>query len=476
MKNSKRIFLFTVIFFVAISSFAKLEIPQVISDNMVLQRNSTIRLWGKANSGSKITILADWQKESISATASNEGLWEANIKTSEAGGPYSIKISADGETKTLNNILLGEVWICSGQSNMSMPIRGFQSQPIEGSLSAIMESSAYSNIRMFTADRVISDKKEFDVKGTWQVASPNTTGYFSAIGYFYALELHKTLNTPIGMINLSWGGSSAQAWMSLDLLKMFPEINTSAIDMKSKSPQRIPTALHNAMFNPISKYTVKGIIWYQGENNIIDYPLYKKIFPAMVEEWRKVIGLGEIPFYYVQIAPYKYKDSEQNESAFLREVQLHSQFLIPNSGMVTTGDVGEENLIHASNKKDISRRLACWALAKTYGLDKIPHQTPVYRKKEVNGNKLMIHFNYAETGLVLKGDPSKVFEIAGDDNIFHPAQALVKGNEGNVLEIWSEQVSNPTNVRYCFKNYFESVLYNNYMMPASPFRTDSLNK
>lgn len=473
----KKIYLLILyLFLLSAPVLAKLEIPNVLSDNMVLQQNSSIRIWGKANANSPVSIKVDWLKEAIHIKSEKDGLWETLIKTTNAGGPYSIAISADGETKTINNVLIGEVWICSGQSNMSMPIRGFSSQPIEGSLNTMMESVNYDKIRMFTANREISEKKEFNVKGKWDIASPNTIGHLSAIGYFYALELFKTLNVPIGMINVSWGGSSAQAWMSYDILKMFPEINLSAIDMKSKSPQRIPTALHNAMFNPIAKFTVKGIIWYQGENNIIDYPLYRKIFPAMVEEWRSVIGLGDIPFYYVQIAPYKYKGSDLRESAFLREVQLHSQFVIPNSGMVTTGDVGEENLIHPAKKKEISKRLACWALHKTYGFKNLPYQTPIYRKKEITGNKITIHFDFADNGLIMKGDPKSVFEIAGEDNIFHPAQAKLKGQHSEMIEIWSENVPNPTNVRYCFKNYFESIIYNNYRIPASPFRTDTLNE
>lgn len=472
----KKTFLLILISLVCIPVLAKLELPHVVSDNMVLQHNSTVRIWGRANKGSEVLIKVDWQKEIYKSKANNEGEWEVLVKTGEAGGPYNIEISADGEHRKLKNILLGEVWICSGQSNMSMPIRGFNAQPIEGSLTTMMESAAFANIRMFTAERRISEQKEFDVRGDWMVASPNTTLNFSAIGYFYALELHKALQVPIGMINISWGGSNAQAWMSFDLLKMFPEIDIASIDMKSKSPQRIPAALHNAMFYPVSKFTVKGIIWYQGENNIVDYSLYKKIFPAMVEEWRATIGLGNIPFYYVQIAPFKYKGEDLRESAFLREVQLHSQYLIPNSGMVTTGDLGNRNLIHAAKKKDISQRLACWALAKTYGFNNLPHQTPVYRKKEIEGNKVIIHFDFAENGLILQGEPAKVFEIAGSDNVFFPANAKLKGENGNLIEIWSDNVSAPINVRYCFSNYFESVLFNNYMVPVGPFRTDSLSE
>ncbi|MEA4984081.1 hypothetical protein SDC9_31307 [bioreactor metagenome] len=453
-----------------------LEIPNIFSDNMVLQQNSEVKLWGQGEPGSTVNFKTGWIEKSLSVQVDINGTWEANIKTPGAGGPHMISISSGNDIITLNNILIGEVWICAGQSNMSMPVKGFQSQPILDSQDAIVESNSYPEIRMFTAERSISSIPEFNVKGNWQCASINTTGSFSAVGYFYALELYKTLQVPIGIINLSWGGSNAQAWMSLDLLKTFPEIEISAINMKSKSPQRIPTALFNAMFYPISRYNVKGIIWYQGENNIVDYDLYSKIFPAMVNEWRKYLNQEDIPFYYVQIAPYKYSGSRNRESAFLREVQFRSQYIIPNSGMVTTGDIGEEELIHASNKRMISKRLSYYALKKNYGFNNLSCSSPIYRKMEITGNKITITFDFADGGLVIKGNPENTFEIAGKDGIFYPAKAKVHQQYGDKIEIWSEQVSQPENVRYCFKNYFSSTIFNSFMNPASPFRTDSYEK
>ncbi|MEA4976427.1 MAG: sialate O-acetylesterase [Paludibacter sp.] len=453
-----------------------LKVPNVISDNMVLQQNSIVKLWGQGIPGSTVKLKTGWIEKTLSVKVDLNGAWETNLQTPRAGGPYKIDISSGNDLITLNNILIGEVWICAGQSNMSMPVKGFQSQPILDSQETIIESNSYPEIRMFTAERSVSSIPEFNVKGNWQHASINSTGSFSAIGYFYALELYKTLCVPIGIINLSWGGSNAQAWMSLDLLKTFPEIDISAIDMKSKSPQRIPTGLFNAMFYPVSNYNVKGIIWYQGENNIVDFNLYSKLFPAMVNEWRKYLNQGDVPFYYVQIAPYKYSGSSNRESAFLREVQYRSQYIIPNSGMVTTGDIGEEELIHASNKKTISKRLSYYALKRNYGFNNLSCSSPVYRKMEIAGNKITITFDFADGGLVIKGNPESTFEIAGKDGVYYPAKAKVHQQNGDKIEIWSDQVSQPESVRYCFKNYFTSTVFNNFMNPASPFRTDFYEK
>lgn len=456
-----------------------LKIPSIISDNMILQQNTTVRIWGKAKPGMNVNIKADWNNANVTVNAGVDSCWETTIQTIEAGGPYSIVISSDNETKKINNILLGEVWICAGQSNITMPLKGWVSDgmPIEGSAEAIAESATYNDLRMITVARAISDKKEFNMGGTWQLASSNAQN-FSAIGYFYALELRKKLGVPVGMIHLSWPGSTIQAWTNYDVLKLFPEINLTIISQSTTLQQRTPTVLFNAMSYPVSKFTVKGIIWYQGEDNVGANSLYDKAFPAMVKNWRNLLGLGNIPFYFVELAPYKYQGSNLDKSAYLREVQFESQYSIPNAAMATTGDVGEEENIHPAHKKEVAQRLAYWSLLKTYGFNEQPYTsiyTPVYIQKVTIDNKIILTFNCASNGLVLQGDPKTVFEIAGDDNVFYPADAKITGQSRDQLEIWSDAVSNPKQVHYCFKNFFESVLFNNYMIPASPFRTESIS-
>jgi sialate O-acetylesterase len=453
--------------------FAKLQLPDIISNDMVLQQNSTVKIWGRALPSSMISVSTEWTESKLVAKTEADGSWSVELKTTNAGGPYQITISDQDDTIVLRNILLGEVWLCAGQSNMSMPVRGFDSQPITNSLSTIIESESYNKIRMFTANRSISSSKEFNVKGNWQSASINNTGSFSAVGYFYALELYKVLNVPVGMINISWGGSNVQAWMSHESLKMYPEIDLSKIDMKNPSPQRISTALYNGMFYPVSGFGIKGIIWYQGENNINEPALYTKLFPEMVKVWRQTINREEIPFYYVQIAPYKYDGSNNLVSAYLRESQFKCQFLIPNSFMVGTADIGEEELIHTSDKHTIGKRLSYVALAKTYGYTNLPYSGPVVRKKEISGDRVIITFDFADKGLILKNNSENVFEVAGNDNIYYPAKARIDMENTKQIEIWSEEVTAPVNVRYCFRNYFAGILFNSYGLPASPFRTDT---
>jgi sialate O-acetylesterase len=293
---------------------------------------------------------------------------------------------------------------------------------------------------------------------------------FSAIGYFYALELYKTLKIPVGIICISWGGSNVQAWMSMENLSMFPEFDASKIDMNSKTPMRIPTALYNGMFNPVSKFGVKGVIWYQGESNLREEALYKKIFPAMVKEWRENIEMGTIPFYYAQIAPYRYDGSNLITSALIREAQLECLDIIPNSGMAVTLDVGDENLIHPAEKAIISKRLSYIALAKTYGFKYLHHKGPVFKTVKVNEEKMLLTFENTGNGFMPSVDGIKGFEVAGEDKVFYPA--LTKLKNGTEIEVWAKEVPNPLNVRYCFKNYTVGTLRDAYGLPASSFRTD----
>lgn len=452
------------------TSYGQLWLPNILSDNMVLQQNSKVKLWGKATPNSSVSIAVEWSKDAISIEAKNDGTWETVIKTTQAGGPYSISITNNSDKKVLNNILLGEVWICAGQSNMEMPLKGFNSQPVNNALETIVESEQFNIIRMFTANKTIASEKKNDVNGDWKVASVTTTTNFSAIAYFYARELYKTLKVPIGVIHISWGGSNVQAWMSAESLKMFPELVNLPIDMNSKSPMRIPAALYNGMFNPIKNYGVKGIIWYQGESNINEPELYKKIFPAMVNEWRDNIGLGNIPFYYVQIAPYRYDGSNNVKSALLREVQLQCVDLIPNTGMVVTMDIGSESLIHPAEKLTIGQRLSYISLAKTYGYNGLHWISPIYKEKEIVQNKIVLTFHNEANGFTPLHAGIQGFEIAGEDGVFYPAQAKIKSPKQ--IEVWSDSVVNPTRATYCFKNFAIGTLKDSFGLPVSSFRTD----
>lgn len=448
------------------------QIPPIFSDNMVLQRNTTVRLWGTAIPNATVSIVTGWNQEQKTVSSASDGNWEVFVKTGDAGGPYNISISSEGVTKTIQNILLGEVWICSGQSNMTMPLSGWGVDlPVEGSAEAIAEAAAYSEIRMFIAGRQTSlEKKDYNT-GSWQLASANAQG-LSAVAYFYALELRKKLGVPVGMLHISWPGSTIQAWISPEVLQLYPEVN---LTISGDLTQRTPTVLYNGMLYPISRYIVKGVIWYQGEDNVGQADLYRKLFPAFVRNWRNTLGQGEIPFYYVQLAPYKYQGSSQNLAAQLREAQLQCLDSLKNIQMITTGDLGEELNVHPAKKKEVGQRLAYWSLLKTYGFSEAPYNqiyTSMCTQKAVSGNKIILSFNNTDNGLVLQGDPSTAFEIAGQNNIYYPAGAQITGAQ---LEVWSDNVPNPTQVRYAFKNYCPSVLFNRYMIPVSPFRTETLS-
>jgi sialate O-acetylesterase len=447
-----------------------LTLPSILSDNMVLQRNTSVRLWGKAAQNRSVHIVTGWDGAEQDVSADAEGLWETTVSTGDAGGPYSITFSSEGLTKTVDNILLGEVWICAGQSNMNMPLQGWDGMPVENSANLITASASYSDIRMFTANRITSPEEQFNVNGSWQTAA-TAASTFSAVGYLYALELREKLGVPVGMVHISWPGSTIQAWMSRDVLQLYPEVN---LNISGNLTQRTPTALYNAMFHPIAKHTVKGVIWYQGEENVGAHALYAKLFPAFVRNWRSDVGLGDIPFYYVELAPHKYQGSTQNLAALLREVQFQSQDSLVNVAMVTTGDLGEENQIHPAKKQEIAQRLAYYSLLNTYGFNEAPYTqiyTPVATRKSISGNTISLIFDRLENGLVLQGDPTSAFEIAGDDNVYYTANAQVTESE---IKVWSNSVANPKNVHYAFRNYVPSVLFNSYGIPVAPFRTDNL--
>lgn len=462
----------TTVFFIFIlqvsSLHAKVELPSILSDNMVLQQNSYVKLWGRSTPGGKVKIKTSWNNEEKKAMVNKDGYWEILVETTSAGGPYNIQFN-DGEELVLSEIYLGEVWFCSGQSNMEMPVKGFLSQPVENSLQTILESEDYPQIRFFTVKKTPALEPQSNVSGKWDIASIRNTGNFSAVAYFFALELHKRLKVPVGIIHASWGGATIDTWMSKESLSYIEEIDLDKINIKSKNPQTEPTLLYNGMLMPVSKYTIRGALWYQGENHKNMPGLYRKLFPVMVKSWRNLFGQNEFPFYYVQIAPYKYQGSERLESAYLREVQLKSLGMIPNSGMVVTMDIGDEHNIHPPQKGEIGFRLALLALSKTYGYE-VPCEGPVLIAKEAKDNKIILTFEHADTGLIFRHDKPTGFEICDESHVFTPAQ--VKHIASNKLEVWSDSVESPIHVRYCFRNYVEGTLMNAYGLPASPFRTD----
>lgn len=434
---------------------------------MVLQQRSDVLLWGKATAGSKVTVTPSWDHKAYGVTAGGDGAWKVMVKTPGAGGPYSIRFS-DGKTVTLNNILIGEVWLCSGQSNIEMPVKGFRNQPVLGSTQLLMDADN-PQIRLFRLERVQARTLQTDCKATgWQEANAASVTDFSAVGYQYAKMLQEKLKVPVGVIMTTWGGTVIEAWMDRQSLASFRGIKVLNVDDTAKIFKNEPTVLYNAMVHPLVGYGIKGVIWYQGEQNRPNPGLYDSLLVTMVKEWRRLWNRGDWPFYYVQIAPYGYND-KLGPAAPLREAQLKALPRIPNAGMVVSMDAGEQRSIHPADKTVISLRLACWALADTYGRAGLPHISPTYRSMKIEKDGIAISFNDASNGLSSFGKTLAAFEVAGDNKVFYPAKAKI--TSGGVT-VWSDSVSVPVAARYAWKDWVIGDLYNTEGLPVAPFRTD----
>jgi len=440
------------------------KLPSIFGNNMVLQREAVVKVWGWDKPGTEVVLAPSWGSE-VKARANDSGYWEAGIQTLGAGGPYELLIQGSDQIK-YDNILFGEVWLCSGQSNMEMPVKGFPNQPIVNSREEILKADK-PEIRFFIVPRQSTAHRHTDLTGEWIVCSPEFIGEFSAVGYFFGSELYENLDVPIGLIGSYWGGTSAEIWTDTDVLKA----NFADKDLASPPedhPQ--PGSLYKEMIHPIIPFTIKGAIWYQGESNRSRSHLYDKLFSAMVEDWRLKWGQGDFPFYFVQIAPFKYDGADKISSALLREAQLKASQSIPNSGMVVSLDHGNFDIIHPFNKKPIGDRLAYWALNKQYGYDYLLPEGPVYKEMKIEGNTATLFFDNIPNGLIYMKAELDEFEMAGSDKVFHPAKAVV--TRESTVQVSSPEVDEPVAVRYAFRNYPKATLLNTEGLPASSFRTD----
>ncbi|MCU0322563.1 MAG: sialate O-acetylesterase [Chitinophagaceae bacterium] len=453
---------------------ATVTLPYFISNNMVLQQQAQPLIWGWTKANLKVIISTSWNKKKYTVTADDKGKWKINIETPVAGGPYEITIT-DGEPITLKNILIGEVWLCSGQSNMEMPMKGFRDQPIAGSNEAIFNANN-DNIRFFTVPRSVQRLPQDTCKQqSWKLAEPETVSNFSATAYYFGRILQAKLKVPIGLINISYGGSPVEAFMDEASLAAFANIQLPAkTDDGKKINNNTPTTLYNGMLHPFLGFTVKGCIWYQGETNNSRAKQYETLFPAFVQMLRSKSNNDSLPFYFAQIAPYNYTNNATDStpkfnSAYLRDAQRKALTKIPNSGMAVLMDIGEEFNIHPANKEIGSQRLAYMALAKTYSMKGFGHSSPLFDSLIINGNVATIKFSNAVNGLTSFGKPITNFEIAGANKVFRPARAIIY--QGKVL-ISSPEIDKPVAVRYAFKDFVVGELFNTEGFPASSFRTD----
>jgi sialate O-acetylesterase len=447
---------------------AQVQLPSLFADNMILQRKSTPPIWGKSGKNAKISIRTSWNNKTYTATASAEGIWKTNVETGEAGGPYTITIKSGSETKTLSNVLLGEVWLCSGQSNMEMPVRGAMNQPVLNANEIYLEADN-PQIRIYKMERIAAGTPQDSCTGVWRESSAEVVKYFSTVGYLYAQLLQKKLNVPVGIIGSYWGGSAIQPWMTPESLSAFG-IKVPGDLSKMSVPRRAAASLYHGMIAPLEGYGIRGFLWYQGESNVEQPDLYQRHLPALVRSWRAKWNNLELPFYYVQIAPYEYNGADSLRSAFLREAQLKALDSISNSGMAVALDAGEKTCIHPADKEIIARRLAYLALNKTYNFKGIYYAGPAYQSHIVKDGKIIIQFKNAENGITSYYKPVTLFEVAGSDKVFYPAEALITKEKG--ITVWSDKVKEPVAIRYAFKNWVKGEIYNNEGLPMSSFRTD----
>lgn len=457
---------------------AKVTLPSVISDNMVLQQNSQAALWGTARPGAKVTVVTSWDKAKATAVAdAADGRWSLTVATPAAGGPYEITVS-DGEKLTLRNVLIGEVWIASGQSNMEMAVAGYTSQPVKGGAEAAMSSRASRQIRICNVAHQSSTTLCDNTQGSWEACSPATVFGTSATAWFFADALEKALDVPVGIVACSWGGSTMQTWMSYDLLKAdFPEIDLGSVE--GTHPVKVESQdaclLYNGMLAPIAPYTCRGFLWYQGESDHENPELYIRMQTAFAGMLRTLFKVPDAPFYYVQIAPYSYSAPDSFLGGYFYEAQQKCLQTIPHSGMVTTCDIGEENVIHPSHKKEVGQRLAYLALGHDYGFDFLCPDAPTYSSVTFENGRAHVFFNVDERQLSPLGVPLEGFEIAGADRVFHKAEAAVDLARNSSVIVFSSEVPEPVAVRYCFRNWCRGNLYNSCGMAAAPFRTDDWN-
>ena len=473
----------------------------LFTDGAVLQRGVRVPVWGAANTGERVTV--EFQGQKVNTTA-KDGAWKVWLKPLKAGGPFTLTVSGEN-TVEVKNVLVGEVWIASGQSNMEWPLTATKTgeQAIAG--------SADPELRLLTIAKATSDTPVREVTARWMEAKPDTTPRFSAVAYHFARTLRQRLKVPVGIIHTSWGGTYAEAWTSRETLQSEPgltgivpayemakrtypfrmmeyrnmvEAQRTAALAEGKEPPKPPnppgdpgaagnpnrpSVLYNAMIAPLIPYAIQGAIWYQGESNAGRAYQYQTLFPTMIRNWREDWGQPDLGFYLVQLAPFMAITPEPTESAWaeLREAQRLTTLRLPHTGMAVITDVGDEKDIHPRDKQPVGERLAFAALDETYGMP-VEGSGPAYAGMKVEGGKIVLRFDHAE-GLAAKGGKLTGFTIAGADRKWVNADAEIRGR---TVVVSSPSVSNPVAVRYGWANFPVLNLWNGAGLPASPFRTD----
>lgn len=425
-------------------------LPSVIGSGMVLQRNSIAPIWGWSLPDTVVTLKPGWSEKVYRVKADASGRWIARIRTREAGGPYTLRIEGPSDSTTLSDVLLGEVWLCGGQSNMEWPLGPHAGMTaVEGGAE---DAAAASDVklRLFTAERQYSNEPKLNLGGSWSPSTPERAHNFSATAFYFGRKLRKELGVPIGLVVSAVGGTEAELWTSEEALAALPEIKHSN---RSK--------LFNGMIAPLVPYKFRGVIWYQGESNVGRAEQYRALFPAMIRDWRARFEQPRMPFYFVQIAPFPYDGS--GASCVLREAQQWTAQNIPATGMVVTSDITPNvHDIHPSKKREVGDRLAGLALRNLYS--KPAEVSPMYSGMRIEGSRIRIFFKPAAN---LRSGHADGFEVAGEDLRFQPAQAQIAGQ---TILVWNQSISKPVAVRYGWTDTSVSSAFTQSGMPIGPFR------
>ncbi len=491
-----------------VSASGNVKLPSLISDNMVLQEGREVAIWGTAGPGEGVTVRFRGEKQVT--TAGPGGHWKVELGPLKAGGPWDLTV-AGKNTLTVHNVLVGEVWVCSGQSNMEFLVQSGLGVP-GGVIHADEEvaSAHYQRLRLFRAQVAVAGQPQKDVQGRWEVASPRTVAAFSAVGYFFGRDLYRALHVPVGIIDSSKGGAPAEAWMSVPTLEADPNLKKvldswrqeiaeypqvlkkyehelrqwegSAEQAEARGnvapePPKFPAdprsyrwrdaGLWNGMIAPLLPYRIAGVIWYQGESNTDAPYQYRSVFTDLIRSWRRAWKEGDFPFLFVQLANFRISGEYPDAWAVLRESQAKA-LALPETGMAVAIDIGNACSIHPRNKQSVGRRLALAAEAIAYGRN-VVYQGPTYQSLEAVNGTSRLRFSHIGGGLVARGGRLVGFEIAGEEQKFVPAEARIEGNQ---VVLSSPLITKPVAARYAWADYAECNLYNKTGLPAPPFRTD----
>ncbi len=498
-----------------VTSWAHVRLPSLISDGMVLQSGKQVNIWGTADPGESVTV--SFQGKSGGAVARSDGRWKVTLGPFDRGGPYTLTVTGTNVLK-VRDVLVGEVWICAGQSNMEIAVKSDSDSAQE------IAQADYPNIRLFTPEKAVAGKPQHETRGQWAAVRPQTVADFSALGYFFGRSLQKALNVPIGLINIAWGGTPAESWTSRETLEPDPAFQSilerekawlattpkvladyqeqldewkRAAALANNEGRPLPkppgfpreprgdawrraSGLFNGMVTPLTTYSIAGVIWYQGEANVywptgegdVGRPMqYRKLFPALIRDWRRAWGQGEFPFLFAQLSYYITGVPQHDFNwSLLQEAQLKT-LSVPKTAVAVTFDLSDVPEMHPSNRREIAYRLALAAQAIAYDRD-IPYSGPIYQSMSIEGDRIRVRFQHAEGGLKTKGSGDNVplwFEVAGADHKFEFAEAKI---EGETVVVSSRKVPSPVAVRYGFSWLARCNLYNRSGLPASPFRTD----